>query len=148
MQTVPYPKSHILGYKQCLIGYILIINVCGYVYESCQLFVYGIIWRPYPVIIVIWAIHLYQRGMMCWYGIQITISISLVFCFMLVKCLPCAFHLAQFFFWSKITSLPITVQGVIPYKGALLTLPQFVNHTSHSVSQSVFVCQISSTGKG
>ena len=92
MQTVPYPQAHVLGYQQGFVGYLLVVHVGGNVDKSGQLFVDGVVGSPHPVVVVVGAVHLYQRRMVGRDGIQVAISVAGILLLVLVKGFPCALH--------------------------------------------------------
>ena len=109
VHAVPYPQAHVFGNQQRFLGNSLIVNIVGDVYESCQLFVNGVIGRPYPIFIIVRAVAFNQSRMCCGDSIQVAITIVSVVFFVLIKCIPVSFHLFQFLFWCIVTCLPIAI---------------------------------------
>ena len=148
MQAIPDPQAHIFSDKQSFIGKSLIIHIGGNVDKTCQLLMDRVIWSPHPIIIIITAIHLNKSRMVSRDSIEIAITILLILFFMLIKRRPTTFHLAELLLGSKIASLPITTQLLIPHKSTLLTLTKLIHHTSDITAQSIFILLRGSTRKG
>ena len=148
VQAVPYPQSHVLGYEQRLVGCFFVVNIGGDVDETCQLFVYGVVGRPHPVVVVVGTIHLDEYTMLGGNGVQIAIAILLVLLLIMVEIFPSALHGLQLLLGSEIACLPVAFQLLVPYKRAFLTLAQAIDHLCDVTAQDVLLCLILTAGKG
>ena len=135
VQTIPHPQTHILGNEQCLVGNLPFIDVIGNVDESRQLFMDTVIRSPHPFLIIIRAIALDEHRMLCRNGIQVAVAIVLPVLFVPVKSRPAAFQFLQFRLWSQVTGFPVATQRVVPHEGSFLTLAQFIDHSTDTLSQ-------------
>ena len=135
-----------MGYQQSFPGHLLIIHVHGYVYESCQLFVDGVVGGPDSALIVIGCVFLYQNGMLCRYGVQIAVAINAAVFLVFVKCVPCAFKLHEFFLRGQVTSFAVTAQLLVIDKCKFLTGTHLINHTAYPVHKLTAQCGVIGPG--
>ena len=93
-QTVPHPESHVLGNKQSLGGYFLVIDIVGNVDESSQLLVNGVVRSPHPIFVVVGTVHLNQCAVLGRNGVQVAIAIVTIIFLIAVEGSPCSLQLA------------------------------------------------------
>ena len=146
VHAVPHPKAHILGYEQRLVGDSVVVDVCRDIYKPRQLLVYRIIGRPHPAVVVIRAVHLDQGGVLCRYGVQISVSVLAILSLVTVEVLPRSLHVPQLLFGCKVPCLPVAAQRVAPYKRPLLTLAQLVDHARDVAAQRFTLVAILAAG--
>ena len=87
-----------------------------------------IIRGPYPVLVIVRGIFLYEHGVLRRDGVDIAITIFGAVFLVDVKCLPGAFHPHQFVLGGKVAGFAVAPQRRIPYKGELLAVAQLVHH--------------------
>ena len=148
VQAVPYPQSHVLGNEQRLGCCGLVINIGGNIDKTGELFVYGIIRCPYPLFVVVGAIHLNQHAMLSRNGIQVAIAILPVFLLIAVEVGPCTLHLFQFFLRGKVARFPVTAQLFVPNEGTFLAFTQAIDHLNDILTKNVLLIFVLTTGKG
>ena len=135
VQTIPHPKSHVLGNEQCLVGNRLVVDVESNVDESSQLLVDGVVGSPNPFFIVIRAVAFDECRVLGWDGIDVAVAVVLPIFFVFVESCPCAFQREEFFLWCQIASLPIASKGIVPNESAFLALAQFIDHAADAVAK-------------
>ena len=146
VHAVPYPESHILGDEECLIADFLIIKVGCDVYQTGKLLVYAVIRCPNPIGVVVGTIHFYQGAMLSRNGVDVAVTIQFRVLLILIKSSPGALHLSEFCLRSEITSLPVALQVLIIYKGALLTFSELVHHSGDVLAKDGFLLWVSCHG--
>ena len=146
VHTVPYPESHILGNKECLIADFLIVKVGDDVYQTGKLLVYAVIRCPNPIGVIVGTIHLDKSTMLSRNGVDIAVTIQFRVLLIFIKSRPSALHLSEFCLWSEITSLPVALQILIIYKGHLLILSQLIHHSGDVLAKDGFLLRIGCHG--
>ena len=146
VHAVPYPESHILGNKECLVADFLIIKVGGDVYQTGKLLVYTVIRCPYPIRVVVGTIHLDKSTMLSRNGVDIAVTIQFRVLLIFIKSRPSALHLSEFSLRSEITSLPVAFQILIIYKGHLLILSQLIHHSGDVLAEDSLLLRIGCHG--
>ena len=146
VHAVPYPESHILGNKECLVADFLIIKVGGDVYQTGKLLVYTVIRCPYPIRVVVGTIHLDKSTMLSRNGVDIAVTIQFRVLLIFIKSRPSALHLSEFSLRSEITSLPVALQILIIYKGHLLILSQLIHHSGDVLAEDSLLLRIGCHG--
>ena len=148
VKAVPHPKAHILGDKQSLCSYSLVVHKVGDVDESCQLLMHRVVRRPHPLFVVVGTIHLYEHTMLGRYGVEIAVAVMREVLLVAVEVGPCAFHLAQLGLGCQVASLAVASQRLIIDEGALLTATKFIDHRADVRLQLSFLLCIGAGGVG
>ena len=107
VQAVPHPESHITGNEQRFLADGFIINDTGYINQSGQLLMHGIIRCPYPVFVVIGTIHLYEHAVLWWNGIDVAIAVVTIVLLIVIEIFPRAFQFTQLCLRCHVTGLEI-----------------------------------------
>ena len=147
VQTVPYPETHVLRYQQGLIGHRLVVDIGRNVYQARQLLVHRVVGGPYPTLIIVGTVHLYQHTVLRGNRVQVPIAVSLATLLIAIEVGPTATHLLQLLFGSKVPGFPVPSQLLIPYKRPLLALTQPVNHLHNPLAQLLFLRYVLAAGK-
>ena len=148
VQAVPHPESHVAGNEQGFLADGLVVDDTGYVNQSGQLLMHGIVRSPHPVLVVIGTIHLDEHAVLRWDGVHVAIAIVTIILLIAVKVLPRAFHRTQFSLGSHVARLEIAAQRVAPHESALLTASHLGQHEADATQQRRLFLFVLTTGIG
>ena len=148
MQAVPYPESHVLGYQQRLLGDGFVVDVVGYVDETCQLLVYAVVGCPHPVLVVVRAVHLYQCAVLGRDGVEVSVAVVGVILLIVVEVLPGALHLAQFRLGGEVAGFAVAAERFVVDEGTFLTGAQLVHYQADVFLQLCLLRGIGAGGEG
>ena len=147
VQSVPYPQPHVLGSHQRLLCCCLVVDAGSYVNQPCQLFMYGVVWSPHPMFVVVRPVHLYQYAMLGRYGVQVAVAIPPEVLLITVEVAPRPLHLFQLLFWGQVAGFPIASQLLVPYECTLLALAQPVHHLDDVFAEPCLLLRVLAAGK-
>ena len=95
----------------------------------------GVVGGPDSALIVIGCVFLYQHGMLCGYGVQVSVAIGAAVFLVLVKCIPGAFKLHELGLGGQVSGLTVAAQTVVPYKSQLLAGAHLIDHAADALHQ-------------